>query len=192
MESVIVVATGLFIATNIDTLLVLIAFCLDEDYAIFEVLIGHYAGFLVGIVAALGATFIATGLLQRGTFLLGIVPISMGLWGFFRREPDPAEDDLQVIPGPTGRVSVVTATAIGLNGENLAVYIPFFVGLSIDQLLFVVIFYVVAAGALFVGALTLARLTGGLWHPPWIDRWLVPTVLIVVGSYVLVSGWLVL
>lgn len=192
MESVFVVATGLFIATNIDTLLVIVAFCLDEDYATLEVLIGHYAGFLVGLGGAVGATVVATGLLQSSAFLLGIIPISMGLWGFFRREPDPQGDELQVLPGPTGRISVVTATAIGLNGENLAVYIPFFVGLSVEQLLFVAAVYVIGAGALFAGALALARLTGGFGHPAWIDRWLVPTVLLVVGSYVLLSGWIVL
>ncbi|MXV60928.1 cadmium transporter [Natronorubrum sp. JWXQ-INN-674] len=190
METLFVVAVGLFIATNIDILLVVVAFCLDEDYATVEVLLGYCGGYLVGIGGAVFGAFVVTGVLQRWTFLLGCIPIGMGLWGLFRREPDPEGDELQVTPGSRGRVWVVTVTAIALNGENLAVYIPFFVGLTPEQLLAVVVVYTIGASVLFLVAVLVTRLTRDLPHPAWIDRWLVPTVLIFVGSYVIVSGWI--
>lgn len=183
------VAVGLFIATNIDILIVIVAFCLDEDYATVEVILGYCVGFFIGLSGAVLGAFVVTGVLQSWTFLLGGIPVAMGLWGLFRRDPDPAGDELQMIPGPTGRVGVVSITAIALNGENLAVYIPFFVGLTPEQLFTVVVVYTIGAGALLLGALLIARLTHDLPHPAWIDRWLVPTVLIFAGGYVIVSGW---
>ncbi|WP_254861653.1 cadmium resistance transporter [Halovivax gelatinilyticus] len=190
MEALLVAAVGVFIATNLDLLVVVIAFCLDEDYATGEVVLGYYAGFVVGIGGAVLGAFVVTGVLQRWAFLLGAIPIGMGLWGLFRREPAPRGDELQVIPGPMGRVWVVTVTAIALNGENLAVYIPFFVGLTLEQLLAVVAIYIIGAGVLFLGALLVTHITRDLPHPAWIDRWLVPTVLLFVGGYVVVSGWI--
>ncbi|RQG98108.1 cadmium resistance transporter [Natrarchaeobius chitinivorans] len=184
------VAAGLFIATNIDILIVVTAFCLDEDYATVEVVVGYCTGFLVGLCGAVFGAFVVTGVLQRWAFLLGAVPVVLGLWGLFRLEPDPVGDELQVIPGPTGRIWVVTVTAIGLNGENLAVYIPFFVGLTSAELLAVILAYIIAAVILFLVALLITRLTHDLPHPAWIDRWLVPAVLVFVGSYVIISGWI--
>lgn len=189
VDALFVVAIGLFIATNIDTLVVIIAFFLDEDYHTIEIFVGYAAGFLVGLVGAIFGVFVATGALRSWAFLLGAIPISIGVWGLLRRAPDPAGDELQVLPGPKGRVGVVAVTAIGLNGENLAVYIPFFVTLTPEELLAVVFLYGFGGGAVFLVALLGTRLTSDFAHPAWIDRWLVPIVLIVVGSWVLVSGW---
>lgn len=190
MDALFLIAVGLFIATNIDLLIVVVAFCLDENYATVEVILGYYAGFLVGIAGAVVGTFVVAGVLQSWAFLLGIIPVAMGLWGLFRRDPDSEGDERQVITGSMGRIEVVTITAIALNGENLAVYIPFFSGLTPEQLLSVVVLYTINAGILLLAALVLTRLTRDLPHPAWIDRWLVPAVLILAGSYVVVSGWI--
>lgn len=184
------VAAGLFVVTNVDTLLVLVAFCLDEDYHPVEILAGHAIGFLIGIAAAILGAILAAEFLEEWTFLLGVLPLALGLWGLAPHASEAEGDELQVVPGPTGRITVVGLAAIGLNGENLVVYIPFFARLTGDQLLVVSMMYLIGAGIVFLAADTVARTSAAWRQPAWINRWLVPGVLIVVGVYVLVSGWL--
>ncbi len=193
MESILAVAVGLFVLTNLDTLLVTIAFCLDDTYATIDVLTGYTVGVVVGLVGAVTGGLLAAELLQDGAFLLGVVPLGIGLWGLTRRRPKastPASTTGRTRLNRRGRIGVVSVTAIGLNGENLAVYVPFFAGLNPTERLVVVAVYLLAAAILFLVALGGARLAGDTDHPAWIDRWIVPTVLVFVGGYVLVSGWL--
>lgn len=205
MASLLIVALWLFVVTNLDTLIVLVAFCVDEDYRPLEVFAGHYIGFCLGLGGALLGAYLAAEWLQQWTFLLGTVPLGLGIWGLVRTHPDtavtgssasedptaPEMDELQVLPGPTGRIVVVTAAAIGLNGENLAMYIPFFAELSMTQLRSIALAYLLAAVLLFVIAHIIARRTTTLGMPEWIDRRLVPAVLVVIGVYILVAGMVV-
>lgn len=193
MDALLAVALALFAATNVDKLVVLVAFLIDDDYRPVEVLVGHYVGFAVGMGVAVTLALAATEWLQPWTFLLGVVPLGLGLWGIGRwalgREPDdPDTDVLQLRPGSAGRVGVVSVTAIGLNGEDLAVYIPFLVGLTPGEIGLVVIAYTVAAAVVFGLSLLIARRAVDRGVPDWVDTLLVPVVLVLVGLYVLATG----
>lgn len=185
------VATWLFLVTHLDTFVVLVAFCADEDYRSFEVLIGHYAGFSIGLLAAIVGASVAGVVLLQWTFLLGLVPLGLGIWGFVRRHPSTAVEDVRAVPDVLGRIWIVTAAGIGLSGENIALFIPFFVGLSTAELALVVLFYLLSAGVLFVTAALLGRRNIDAMFPVWIHKLLVPTVLLLVGIYVLLTGWFV-
>lgn len=189
VETVLLVATWLFVATHIDTLIVLIAFCADEDYRTAEVLVGHYVGFMIGLGGAIAGALLAAGFLQQWTFLLGTVPIAMGLWGLLRRQSKPDGVDPKSIPGAASRIGIVAAAGVGLSGENIAVFVPFFATLSETDLLLIVLLYLLGAALVFLVAEAVVRLVPEARLPPWIHRLLVPLVLIVVGSYVLVTGW---
>ena len=188
MNSVLFVALWLFVATNLDTLVVVSAFCADNDYKVWEVFVGHYVGFCLGLAAAVIGATIAAELLAEWTFLLGIVPLGLGLWGLIRRPPESSIEASPVVPNSLGRIGVVTVTAVGLSGENIAVYIPFFADLSTSELAVVVGVYLLGAAAVFgAGLLVVYRVaTDGI--PEQVDRWLVPSVLVVIGSYVIVTG----
>lgn len=188
MDTVLVVAAWLFVATNVDTLVVVSAFCADNEYHLWEVFVGHYIGFCFGLVAAVIGAQLAVELLAEWTFLLGTIPLGLGLWGLFRRPPESTIEASAVVPNTLGRISVVTAAAVGLSGENLAVYIPFFADLSAGELAVVVSLYLVGAAVVFLaGLLVVYRIaTDGI--PNQVDRWLVPSVLVVIGSYVIVTG----
>lgn len=186
-----VVATWLFLLTHLDTFAVLVAFCADEDYRGFEVLIGHYAGFGIGLLAAVVGATLASVFLLRWTFLLGIVPLGLGVWGLLRRHPATAVDDVQSVPDVIGRIWIVTAAGIGLSGENLALFIPFFTGLSTVELTLVVVVYLISAGVLFVLAALVGQRSVDVGVPASIQRLLVPVVLLVVGLYVLSTGLIV-
>ena len=191
METLLLLGVWLFVITHIDTLVVIGAFCADNDYRIWEVFVGHYIGFCFGLSAAVVGTFVAAELLQEWMFLLGIVPLSMGLWGLLRRPPETAIEELPAVPNSAGRIGVVTVAGIGLSGENLAVFIPFFVGLSPGELALIICVYLIGAGIVFLTALLLVYHVAVDGISDRLDRWLVPTVLVAIGGYVIVTGAIV-
>jgi len=189
VRSVLLVATSLFVVTHLDTFAVLVAFCVDEAYTTGEVFVGHYLGFAGGLAAAVALATMAGVTLREWTFLLGLVPLTIGLWSLLRRRDDDAPAVADTVETPGG-VAVVAGAGLGLSGENLAVFVPFFGGLDATTLAVVVAYYLLAAGLLFGVAFAVARWTAA--DPPaWVDRWLVPTMLVVVGVYVLTTGFLV-
>lgn len=191
MERYLILALTLFALTHIDTLVVLTAFCLDADYGFPEVAVGHLLGFLIGLVGAVIAALLAAEFLRDWTFLLGIAPLSLGVWGLLRRHPDEVVEP-ELVPGLLGRVGVVTTAGIGLSGENMAVFIPFFVDLSSVELGVVLTAYVVGAGVVLGLAVVVAKGTSVFGHiPQWVHRLLVPIVLVIVGLYVIASGLII-
>lgn len=191
MDELLVVAAWLFAVTHLDTLLVLVAFSVDEAYRNREVLVGHYVGFSLGLAGAVVGAIVAAELLEGWTFVLGLLPIGIGVWAIARRRYEEAISDEAVTAGAWGRVGIVISAGIGLSGENIALFIPFFAGLSPAALAAVVLGYLLAAGVVYLLAVAIARATASTWHPGWIDRWFVPAVLITVGTYVFVTGWLI-
>jgi len=191
VETVVGLAVWLFIATNLDTLVAISAFCADNHYRLREVFIGHYVSFCVGLAAAVGGAFLAAELLESWTFLLGFVPLSLGLWGLFRQPPEESVAASPVVSNTVGRTGVVAVTGLGLTGENIAVYIPFFADLSLHELGLVVGIYLVGAGVVFLFGLLLVYQVATDGISQKLDRWLVPTVLVIIGSYVIVSGLIV-
>ena len=188
METILILGVWLFIVTHLDTLFVISAFCADNDYQLREVLVGHYVGFCIGLIAAIVGAIGAAELLQGWTFMLGIVPLTIGLWGLIRRPPETTIEALPAVPDSFGRISVVAVTGIGLSGENIALFIPFFVDLAPRELLLIVIVYLVGAGIVFLTALLIVYRVAIDGISARLDRWLVPTVLVLVGGYVLVAG----
>ena len=191
METVLLLGVWLFAVTHLDALVVISAFCADNDYRTWEVLVGHYVGFSVGLAGAVLGALIAGELLADWTFLLGVVPLSIGLWGLISRPPETVVEESSVVPTTIGRIGVVAVAGIGLSGENIAVYIPFFADLSPETLAIVIGVYLVGAGVVFLVALALVYHVATDGISDRLDRWLVPTVLVVVGGYVILSGLVV-
>lgn len=191
MQSLLVVAGGLFLATHIDTLLVISAFCADNDYRIWEVFVGHIVGFTIGLVAAVGGAVLAAAYLESWTFLLGLIPFSIGLWGLLQRPPEEIVDETAAVPNSVGRIGVVAVMGIGLSGENIAVFIPFFATLESAELLLITVLYLLSAGGIFLLAIGVVHYVASDGISDRLDRWLVPTVLMVIGGYVFFTGLLV-
>ncbi|MCL9813504.1 cadmium resistance transporter [Natranaeroarchaeum aerophilus] len=191
METVLLLGVWLFAVTHLDALVVISAFCADNDYRTWEVLVGHYVGFSVGLAGAVLGALIAGEILADWTFLLGVVPLSIGLWGLISRPPETVVEESSVVPTTIGRIGVVAVAGIGLSGENIAVYIPFFADLSPETLAIVIGVYLVGAGVVFLVALALVYRVATEGISDRLDRWLVPTVLVVVGGYVILSGLVV-
>lgn len=200
VETVLTVALWLFAVTNIDTLLVVAAFCVDRDYRTVEVFLGYYVGVIVALTATIvGAMFVA-GWLRSWSFLLGVFPIALGVRSLLnqRASGDGDEGVKRGVDGSrlsragTGRTATVLATVIGLSGDNVVVYIPFVLELSAGELRVVIVAYLLGALLVFPVAVTIARRTVSAGVPEWVDRLLVPVTLVLMGMYILVTGGLVL
>ena len=191
METILLVGVWLFAVTHLDTLLVIGAFCADNDYRLWEVLVGHYVGFCVGLAAAVVGAILAAELLHEWTFLLGVFPLSLGLWGLLRQPPETTVEELPVVPNSLGRIGVVTVAGLGLSGENVAVFVPCFVDLAPSELTLIIIVYLIGGGVVFLTAFVIVSRVATDGIPDWLDRWLVPTVLVLVGGYVVVAGWII-
>lgn len=185
------VALWLFTVVHVDTFVVLVAFCADEAYGIREIALGHYVGFCLGLLGAVAAAAVAAGVFHEWAFLLGLVPIGLGVSGLVRRQTGAAASIGTAVPSRIGRIGVVVGTGIGLSGENLAVFIPFFVTLSADELGVVIALYLLAAGVVLLAAVGVSRWGAPVDVPDRIKRRIVPVTLLLVGVYVLGTGWFV-
>ncbi|WP_282101812.1 cadmium resistance transporter [Corynebacterium callunae] len=186
-------AIGLFIATNIDDIIVLSLFFArgaGQKGTTLRILAGQYLGFM-GILAA---TVLVT--LGAGAFLpaeaipyFGLIPLALGLWAAWRawRSDDDDDDDAKIAGKKVGVLTVAGVTFAN-GGDNIGVYVPVF--LNVDTaavIIYCIVFLVLVAGLVLLAKFVATR-------PPIaevLERWehvLFPIVLIGLGIFILVSG----
>ena len=188
-------AIGLFIATNIDDIIVLSLFFArgaGQKGTTLRILAGQYLGFM-GILAA---TVLVT--LGAGAFLpaevipyFGLIPLALGLWAAWqawRSDDDDDDDDDAKIAGKKVGVLTVAGVTFANGGDNIGVYVLVF--LNVDTaavIIYCIVFLVLVAGLVLLAKFVATR-------PPIaevLERWehvLFPIVLIGLGIFILVSG----
>lgn len=187
-------AVGLFIATNIDDIIILSLFFGrggDQAGTTRRILMGQYLGFAgilgTAILLALGAQVI---LPEAVLPYFGLIPLSLGLWAGWqawrhRGQPDEDEPRLEGKRVSAGTVALVT---FANGGDNIGVYVPVFVSVSWSAVLaFCVVFMVLVLALVFTArSVTSRRLIAEA-----LERWesiLFPLVLITLGLIILISG----
>ena len=186
--AIVAVALTGFASTNLDNLLLLTLLLAQHQQSKPAVFFGYVASIVavavVGLVAARLADVLPTHMLGY----LGVVPLAMGLHRLgqllVRSPADPG------IPGPPAALGVAGVVALTLaNGaDTLGVFLPLFAETP-EPLTFVL------AGTLIVTAMLWVALAGWVSGHPWVrlslsraERWLVPTLLIGVGLYILLNS----
>ncbi|CAM5457517.1 MULTISPECIES: cadmium resistance transporter [Leifsonia] len=185
-------AIGLFMATNIDDIIVLSLFFArgsGQRGTTSRILIGQYLGF-IGILGA--SVLVALG---AGAFLppqvipyFGLIPLALGLraaWQAWRKRED---DDDAKVEGKKVAVWTVAGVTFANGGDNIGVYVPVFlsVGPAATVAYCVVFLVLVAALVGLAKFVTTRRPIAEL-----LERWehvLFPIVLIGLGIFILVSG----
>ena len=188
-------AAGLFLATNIDDIIVLSLFFArgaGVRGTTARIGVGQYLGFggiiVASILVALGA----------GTFLppevipyFGLVPLALGLYAAWRAWRDKEADEEQEDETTTGeKVGVWTVAAVTFanGGDNIGVYVPVFVtvgpaAVAAYSVVFLLLVAVLVAVAKYVA--TRKPIAAVL------ERWesvLFPIVLIGLGVVILIEG----
>lgn len=187
-------AIGLFLATNIDDIIVLSLFFArgaGQRGATTRILAGQYLGF-VGILGA--AVLVSLG---AGAFLppevipyFGLIPLALGLWAAWqawRRRHDDDDDEAK-IEGKKVAVWAVAGVTFANGGDNIGVYVPVFLNVGPAAVVaYCVVFLALVAVLVIVAEFIATR------RPiaEILERWehvLFPLVLIGLGVFILISG----
>ena len=188
-------AVGLFVATNIDDIIVLSLFYArraGQRGTTRKILAGQYLGFggilLAAVLVSLGArTFLPEAALPY----FGLIPLALGLyaaWQVWRnRDEDDDDDEAKVGDRQVGTLTVAAVTFAN-GGDNIGVYVPVFATASTTA----VIAYCAVFLAL-VGLLVLAARYVATRRPiaEVLERWehiLFPLVLVGLGIVILLEG----
>ena len=141
-------AIAVFVSTNVDNFVVLLAFFGDGSSGDAEVVVGQY----LGMTALVGVSLVgsrAALLLPHATIgLLGLIPIALGLARLRASDEDGRTARRPEARLRVARVLSVAATAVGSGGDNVAAYVPLFALLT---------------GGELAGSLVVFALLTGLW-----------------------------
>jgi cadmium resistance protein CadD (predicted permease) len=185
-------ATGLFVVTNIDDIIVLSLFFARGAGArgtTMKITLGQYLGFgailVASVLVALGASAF---LPQDAIAYFGLVPLLLGLraaWQAWRNRDDDDDDDS---PERAASVWTVAAVTFANGGDNIGVYVPVFLSVGGAAIAAYVVVFLVLIAVLVVAARFVAtrRPVARV-----LERWesvLFPAVLIVLGLIILVEG----
>src|SRR5690625_2482587 len=186
-------AIGLFVATNIDDIIVLSLFYArgaGQRGTTRKILLGQYLGFggilLAAVVVSLGArSFLPEAVLPY----FGLIPLALGLYAAWRAWRDRAEgDDEAKIAGKQVGVLTVAGVTFANGGDNIGVYVPVFATASTTAVVVYCVVFLALVGLLVLAAKYVAprrRIAEVL------ERWehiLFPLVLIGLGIVILLEG----
>jgi cadmium resistance protein CadD (predicted permease) len=155
----ILVAVSAFIATNLDDMLILIAFFAREDFNNISVVIGQYIGVSFLIIISSFAYFFKFIIPQSYIALLGILPIAIGLKNLWNLKEDGLNHHLNDSTqkyqdtknyknsGVQVQNTLKVATVTFVNGgDNIGVYIPIFATMDVFQLFLTISIFVLMIG----------------------------------------------
>ncbi|KAA6433914.1 cadmium transporter [Agrococcus sediminis] len=185
-------AIGLFLATNIDDIIILSLFFArgaGERGATARILVGQYLGF-IGILGA--AVLVALG---AGAFLppevipyFGLIPLGLGVWAAWQAWRGDDDDDDAKVEGKKVAVWTVAAVTFANGGDNIGVYVPVFLSVGTAAVIaYCVVFLVLVA--VLVGMAKFVATRRPIAEA--LERWehiVFPIVLIGLGIFILVSG----
>jgi cadmium resistance protein CadD (predicted permease) len=172
-------AVGVFVATNIDDLVVLTALFGSRRLKTPQIVAGQYLGMgalvAISVVAAAGLATIA----DRWVGLLGIVPLALGIRGLFDRLDENR-------PAVATSAFGVAAITIANGADNVSVYTPVFRQVGRDTVGYIVVFAVLVACWLAGAAFLASRKAVVGILDRW-GQWIIPCVFIAIGATLLIS-----
>ena len=191
--SAVLQAIGLFIATNIDDIIVLSLFFArgaGQPGTTARIAVGQYLGFAGILGAAVLVTLGADAFLPPAVIpYFGLIPLALGLWAAWQAwRGDGDDDDDAKVAGKNVAVWTVAGVTFANGGDNIGVYVPVFLSVGPAA---VVAYCIVFLGLVAV-LVMLAKFVAT--RPPIaevLERWehiLFPIVLIGLGIAILVGG----
>ncbi|WP_131104450.1 cadmium resistance transporter [Ornithinimicrobium sufpigmenti] len=186
-------AIGLFIATNIDDIIVLSLFFArgaGRPGTTARIVLGQYLGFAGILGAAVLVTLGADAFLPPAVIpYFGLIPLALGLWAAWEAwRGNEDDDDAGKVAGKNVAVWTVAGVTFANGGDNIGVYVPVFLSVRPAAVVAYCIVFLVLVAVLVVLAKFVAT------RPPIaevLERWehiLFPIVLIGLGIAILVGG----
>ena len=192
MVTVLLGAVGLFIATNIDDIIVLSLFFArgaGQAGTTLRILAGQYLGFAGILAATIPVTLGSDAFLPTEAIpYFGLIPLALGLWAAWQAWQGDDDDDDAKVSGKNVSALIVAGVTFANGGDNIGVYVPVFLHVNTATvILYCVVFLILVAGLVLLAKFVATR-------PPIaevLERWehvLFPIVLIGLGIFILVSG----
>lgn len=193
MVSGLLSAIGLFLATNIDDIIVLSLFFArgaGQKGTTARILVGQYLGFVGILGAAVLVTLGAEAFLpEQAIPHFGLIPLLLGLWAAWQAwRSDDDDDDAGKVAGKKVGILTVAGVTFANGGDNIGVYVPVFLNVGTATVItYCVVFLVLVAVLVLLAKFVATR-------PPIaevLERWehvLFPIVLSGLGIFILVGG----
>ncbi|MBC2644903.1 MULTISPECIES: cadmium resistance transporter [unclassified Rhodococcus (in: high G+C Gram-positive bacteria)] len=189
MIGTIAAAVAMFAGTNIDDIVVLtvlfVASASGGRPRPWQIAAGQYLGLItlvaISVVAALGLVIVP----EDWVGLLGLLPLSLGIWGLIRGLRDDGDGESAVVA--TGLASVAAIT-IANGADNIAVYTPVFRTLGAPQTAVTIAVFLVCVGLWCAAGRLLGTHKKVIATLERVEHWLVPAVFIGLGVIILLES----
>jgi cadmium resistance protein CadD (predicted permease) len=185
-------AIVLFVSTNVDDLVVLIAFFANSRFRARDVVAGQYTGVAVLFIVSAAGALLSLVIPKAYLGLLGIFPILVGTGKLMELRHDRAQaaptEDLVATTGSRGNIASVALVTVANGGDNIGVYMPAFAVHSASQVAIIAVVFVAMTALLCLLAHGMVN-HPGLGAP--LRRYghiLAPLVLIALGVLIIYSA----
>lgn len=194
MIQTIVTAAILYIATALDLLVILLMFFARaktrKEYR--DIYIGQYVGSVALIVISLFFAFVLNYVPEKWILgLLGLIPIYLGIKvaiygdsdGEERAKKELNEKGLSKL---VGTVAIVTIASCG--ADNIGLFVPYFVTLSVTDLLITLFVFLILIFFLVFTAQKLANIPGVGEIVEKFSRWIMAVIYIALGLFIIIEN----
>ena len=194
MIQTIVTAAILYIATALDLLVILLMFFARaktrKEYR--DIYIGQYVGSVALIVISLFFAFVLNYVPEKWILgLLGLIPIYLGIKlaiygdseGEERAKKELNEKGLSKL---VGTVTIVTIASCG--ADNIGLFVPYFVTLSVPNLLITLFVFLILIFFLVFTAQKLADIPGVGEIVEKFGRWIMAVIYIALGLFIIIEN----
>ena len=194
MIQTIVTAAILYIATALDLLVILLMFFARaktrKEYR--DIYIGQYVGSVTLIVVSLFFAFVLNYVPEKWILgLLGLIPIYLGIKvaiygdsdGEERAKKELNEKGLSKL---VGTIAIVTIASCG--ADNIGLFVPYFVTLSVTNLLITLFVFLILIFFLVFTAQKLANIPGVGEIVEKFSRWIMAVIYIALGLFIIIEN----
>ena len=194
MIQTIVTAAILYIATALDLLVILLMFFARaktrKEYR--DIYIGQYVGSVALIVVSLFFAFVLNYVPEKWILgLLGLIPIYLGIKvaiygdsdGEERAKKELNEKGLSKL---VGTIAIITIASCG--ADNIGVFVPYFVTLSVTNLLITLFVFLILIFVLVFTAQKLANIPGVGEIVEKFGRWIMAVIYIALGLFIIIEN----
>ena len=194
MIQTIVTAAILYIVTALDLLVILLMFFARaktrKEYR--DIYIGQYVGSVTLIVVSLFFAFVLNYVPEKWILgLLGLIPIYLGIKvaiyddceGEKRAKKELNEKGLSKL---VGTIAIITIASCG--ADNIGVFVPYFVTLSVTNLLITLFVFLILIFFLVFTAQKLANIPGVGEIVEKFSRWIMAVIYIALGLFIIIEN----
>ena len=194
MIQTIITAAILYIATAVDLLVILLIFFAraqtKKEYR--NIYIGQYVGSVTLIVVSLFFAFVLNYVPEKWILgLLGLIPIYLGIKvaiygdsdGEERAKKELNEKGLSKL---VGTIAIVTIASCG--ADNIGLFVPYFVTLSVPNLLITLFVFLILIFFLVFTAQKLADIPGVGEIVEKFGRWIMAVIYIALGLFIIIEN----